>query len=787
MQIKAGIMTPFFRPGGLPLMTAGRVTAMLLWISLLSMTASNLHGTRLEGPYIVKLDWNTRALLAEDINRDGLTDLALLNRDTAKIEVLLQTGDSKGPLRDKRQVLRNRWEPVLHDAPFLYQGIGSGILGLDLASGDFNGDGHPDFAYTAANEGVTVLLQDDKGNFRESRRFDRFEPRAQTETLIAQDLNGDGADELIVLGTDAILLFKGGVPLFAVEPLRYPVAETNPFNLHLNDLNGDDRPDLVYQAAMPDQAMVIRLQNARELAFGPAIPMHYKDHGMVAIPMDEDEAGAAYVWVESQSRLIESFLVRAEPAQEQDWEERLQPAVYAATEGSGQGARYARGDYNGDGLEDLVVADPEAARIRLLLRGKNGILGQGKDFPAFSGISAMTSVKLHGEAEELLFMVSEAEKIVGYTRYEGGQVAFPQLLRMEGTPLAIATLQNEEDSLMAVLLVDDGKRRISFFSPPSGESEPFSSSISLSDMRRDPRALFPVDLDADGKEELLVPVPREPARLFRQGEEGSFEEIGQEAALRKGILHDLDPDRLGRGDSDGDGYAELLVAGNGFVRAIRLNQEGNLEVVRQYNSRRHGAELAAPVLFFPSGKTESPLPSLAVFHPRDNLMEVIGPDGEGGYQSLAMAATTPLDCEKSAFLPLLGDSRLGFYGKHRFWEIALEGEVWIREPFRQPYETDLQEVRYSMALPGSFSEDNRTDLIAIDGAKNVLELLIAQTDGSYRSLLHFTLFEKNLHYGGRRGAPHEPREVLLADLTDDDLQDIAMLIHDRVLIFPQKR
>ena len=47
------------------------------------------------------------------------------------------------------------------------------------------------------------------------------------------------------------------------------------------------------------------------------------------------------------------------------------------------------------------------------------------------------------------------------------------------------------------------------------------------------------------------------------------------------------------------------------------------------------------------------------------------------------------------------------------------------------------------------------------------------------------MFEADPHYQGQEGAAREPREVLVADVTDDGRPDLVLLVHDRLLVYPQ--
>ena len=56
-----------------------------------------------------------------------------------------------------------------------------------------------------------------------------------------------------------------------------------------------------------------------------------------------------------------------------------------------------------------------------------------------------------------------------------------------------------------------------------------------------------------------------------------------------------------------------------------------------------------------------------------------------------------------------------------------------------------------------------------------------------KSALHFEVFEKDLHYRGKRGGALEPRDGMVTDLNGDGLDDLVLLVHDRFLCYYQKK
>ncbi|MCK4374233.1 MAG: hypothetical protein KAX19_02855, partial [Candidatus Brocadiae bacterium] len=76
------------------------------------------------------------------------------------------------------------------------------------------------------------------------------------------------------------------------------------------------------------------------------------------------------------------------------------------------------------------------------------------------------------------------------------------------------------------------------------------------------------------------------------------------------------------------------------------------------------------------------------------------------------------------------------------------------------------------------------DLLLREAKKHQLEIFYRDPDGEWKTGMRFEVFEART-FDRRQGQP-EPREVVAAELTGDGLTDIAIIVHDRVIVYPQQ-
>jgi trimeric autotransporter adhesin len=179
-----------------------------------------------------------------DLNGDGRLDLVVVNNKDTWALVGRAQSRTTFPAAGTVSVLLGNGDGTFQAPRIFAVGVGAN----SVAVGDFNGDGHPDFAVSNNNSTfVNVFTNTGVGNFTSATLNIGTVP---SSTLAAGDFNGDGASDLtFTVGTFAgfgafisqkVYYGQVGGTLQAtaptyVEGLTFPVV---------GDFNGDGHPDL---------------------------------------------------------------------------------------------------------------------------------------------------------------------------------------------------------------------------------------------------------------------------------------------------------------------------------------------------------------------------------------------------------------------------------------------------------------------------------------------------------------------------------------------------------------
>ena len=94
-------------------------------------------------------------------------------------------------------------------------------------------------------------------------------------------------------------------------------------------------------------------------------------------------------------------------------------------------------------------------------------------------------------------------------------------------------------------------------------------------------------------------------------------------------------------------------------------------------------------------------------------------------------------------------------------------------------------MQYSALSSGDLNGDGQPDLVALDNRETRILEVLRREGTRWRSALHFEVFEDHGREANQ-GSRKEPRELLVTDMTGDGRDDILVLVHDRVLLYPSR-
>ena len=116
--------------------------------------------------------------------------------------------------------------------------------------------------------------------------------------------------------------------------------------------------------------------------------------------------------------------------------------------------------------------------------------------------------------------------------------------------------------------------------------------------------------------------------------------------------------------------------------------------------------------------------------------------------------------------------------------LSLAGDVWEFTEL-DGYETPIKDGYLNDVVAGDLNGNGRKDLVFLETAKNYLDLVSFNANHKLVPADRWQVFEEHTFRGAANDLP-EPREAAVADVTGDGKNDLIVLVHDRILVYPQE-
>ncbi|MGB7622245.1 MAG: VCBS repeat-containing protein [Terriglobia bacterium] len=669
-----------------------------------------------------------------DFNRDGKADLAVANKLSNDVSVLIGVGDGT------------------FQTPVNF-GVGTGPRFIVIE--DFNGDGIADLAI--ANAGiasggagsgsvtgsVSILLGNGKGGFQPAVNYSAG---SHPWSVSVADFNGDGKLDLAVVDNGTFMSDPGGVLILLGRgdgtfqtPGSY-LAGTNPTALVAADFNGDGKPDIAI--ASGDASGLIILFGKGDGTFLPSVsyklgigftdlaPGDFNADGKLDLAL-VDPSGAIAILIGNGDG---SFQIRGKfetggsqshfvAVGDMNGDRKADLAVVNANTvsvllGNGDGtfhllgnfvAGYAPtalafGDVNGDGLQDIVVANSSSDDISILLGKGDGTFSAARNYADIFSTSFVTKADFNGDGKVDLVMTNNFGGVSVLSGNGDGTFQAPVSYVTGPGPQTITIADFNVDGKPDMAVANNGGGLTHFPTPGNlsvllGNGDGTFQSAVIYTAGNGPFSIAAADVNGDGFIDLVAANVRskDVSVLFGNGD-GTF---------RSAINFPLDsqPLSMAVGDFNGDGRADLalLTVGSNTVSVLLGRGDGTFQSPVRYDTDSLPSFLLAAD-FNGDGKLD-----LAVAGGTSNTVSILLGKADGTFQA--------------------------------------------------PLNSSVGSIPLTLAT-GDFNSDGKLDLIAI-GSAEVFSVLLGKGDGSFQPPVNSRAF-----YGSQ--------SVAVADFDSDGKADLAM-------------
>ncbi len=728
---------------------------------------------------VIKIEKGAGPMVTSDMDSDGKRDIVAVNNRNSRIDVLLQKAgatpdDPPPPLKSVNDIPQH-WRYRRVEVPVAEE-VGAVI------PYDFDRDGLMDLVYAGAPGRIVFMRQSAPGTFDVARKHTVRNLNPTRDALAIANVTGDSSPELIGI-------VSGRIQIWALDgtdigsPTELSAGSGNIVALLVEDFDGDGTQDLV--GVLPDDAAPVRAWFGTDVSgtssLGPQMRFEMPPLREATAVRLNGQKAAMLGTIERPSRRAVLYRIEETPATtDADREAGLQTWSFA--DPSNRKRRTAFADINGDGLPDLVATNTESNAISTFLQ----VPGRGfvtySNAPAYSDLDYIAARDVNGDGRAEVFVSSEKEGVVGRSDPDAnGALGFPATIPMPGgsVPVALGVVPLDGRPWVAVV-AKDGRNYALELQAASGD--PTKVSVPLGSLSRAPDTVLAVDADRDGLTDLLLFTPEKPMMMLRRSGEKdgvpSFALLESKDMAQFGLAQAANAQNTAVADINGDGNAELLVADRNFIRALKYDPTAGWQVVEQINAPRGDAKLVSIAL----------MGDRIVAADRENGKVLIFGRNTGGQWTQQDSIDTKgfkfnsIEAGKFAggsddAILLVGDDGFGvirFGGTRRSLQ---QLDSWRPDGNeRVPHEFGA----------GDVNGDGLTDLIALDAGKQMLDILAISESMKLMPAQSFKIFESRLFSGGEP-REFEPSQVIISDVTGDGAEDVILMCHDRVLLYPQMR
>ena len=759
------------------------VGAIFFHFSTFADTVTNAFG--FTGPEIYPIDQDIALLHVADLDGDGLNDIIVANNQRAKINLLYNmTGKTnRATVNPLHKLELNELPP---DSRFRIDSIPANerIAAMDVK--DLNGDGRPDIVYYGDQKDLVVLYNLGTNGWSDPKVWHVDDGQMDPNALAVGDLTGDGLNDIVLLGdSGSAYLFEQQPDHTLAEPRKISYSGT-PHAVQIVDVDGDGKNDLLLVDFDSPTPYRVRFQMA-DGQLGPEI--YFKAQPIRSFCVDNLGGGRTNYLasiVQATGRAEVSQFTR-EPGEVLSGDFRagqFQVLPLNKTAAGQRGILFK--DVNGDGRPDLLVAEPESGQLSVYLQQADGTFAAPTKFPSLAGVSQIAVSDWNQDGQPAIFLLSRDENAVGITQFDkNGHLPFPTIIPLDGKPLIMATgvLKPGTKPVLAIIVDKDGARSL-VIRTANGKIKTQKLSASFTS---NPTTFSIQDVNQDGLADLVLLIPYEKVKVLLQKTDGTFDE--EDVDPPGGAM---DQPWLASADLDGSGKPELLLPQKNFIRAVVLQQEAKtpgstnppdwiFSVKDQINGVDSDSLITGATAVTNGANTT---PSIFLLDSGHKQLTLTERDTNGVWQVVKNMQLPVSDFGSMGTVQIGGKATVAFLSQNNVGWQSLTGDVWGLTKL-DDYDTPIKDGYLNDLVAGDLTGSGRKQLVFMETARNYLDLVFFSKQRKLVPGDRWQVFEQHTFRGADNALP-EPRECAVADVTGDGKNDLIVLVHDRILVYPQE-
>lgn len=729
---------------------------------------------------LFKLEERSANMLAGDLNNDGRVDLAIVDNGNSRIDLLIQRDKQPEKSKDETTInsIKSDWR-FKHEKLPVDRQVGA------LTLGDFNGDGRVDVCYFGAPDRLVVRFQPEEGDWTERTSYRLPDVAPAAWILAAGDLNSDDRADVALLGKNDTYIVYQNEDGLSDAPVKLMNTSEKLSLLAIADLDGDGRNDMCYSAADdPERSFCSRLQGD-DGRMGAELRFELNRPRSLTLADVDGNAGREVLAIDSRTGRARVLGLKRPESKPGELAGRLIQYGFGRS-GSGRDRDMAIADVDGDGSNDVVVTDPDAAQMLVFRQVKGRGLDLGTTFPGLLGATNVRAADFDGDKQSEVVVLSRKENTVGVSRFKGGRLTFPEPLPIAGEPQVLELADLDADGVPEVVYIarnDDGDSKYTLaalgWSKDGWKPHKFKDSENVP-LKLDGSPSRLVRLDADGNmrpDFLVFQGLDRGAKLFLTDKDGLPAPVLERSA-GVGLGDDVEAGAVFTVEGK---EPALLVAEENFARRLTLGEDRQWKVVDQYNASESSARIVGAAVLNLDGNpgdevvlVDTGIKRIRVLRKEENLYRPWREVEIGDFPYMSTRAAD-LDGDGNDDLLLFGRTGFGVL-------YAGRSDPTLQE--LASFESKLEKTYFADIVAGDLNGDGYADLAMIDTRSHYVEILNFDPKYGLRHALQFKVFEEKSFQAGA-GVGSNPREAVVREVTGDKLQDLILLSHDRILVYPQ--